>query len=182
LRGAGKLYERREPRLITIACPLCGTSLSPQPNRPPIAAMDSSSCGAHAYMLGAPFGRRVAEDGHLTHLTAHAALRRMGARHLKSGSCVAYWVGCCCCRQPNACKCHRGLQGPCIERGPCVDYSQGRALMMKIYPNRGPTKCIFGAPSGNKKKGQPSRQTFFTVCNYCLGRPLCSPELGFVRR
>jgi hypothetical protein len=43
--------------------------------------MDSSSCGAHAYMLGARFGMRVAEDGHLTFWRAHTALQRMGARH-----------------------------------------------------------------------------------------------------
>ncbi len=41
--------------------------------------MDSSSYGARAYMLGAGFGVR----GHLTHLAA--ALRRMGAWHVKSG-------------------------------------------------------------------------------------------------
>jgi hypothetical protein len=35
--------------------------------------MGSSSCGARAYMLGARFGVRAAEDGHLTHLAAHAA-------------------------------------------------------------------------------------------------------------
>ncbi len=59
----------------------------PQPNRPPRAAMDSSSCGAHVHMLGARFGVRAAEDGHLTFFRAHAALRRMGAWHVKSGCC-----------------------------------------------------------------------------------------------
>ncbi len=39
--------------------------------------MDSSSYGAHADMLGAQFGVRAAEDGHLTHLSAHAAVARM---------------------------------------------------------------------------------------------------------
>jgi hypothetical protein len=43
--------------------------------------MGFSSCGARAYMLGARIGVRAAEDGHLTHLAAHAALRRMGAWH-----------------------------------------------------------------------------------------------------
>jgi hypothetical protein len=90
------------------------SSLSPQPNRAPKAAMDSSSYGAHADMLGARFGLRAAEDEHLTFLRAHAA--------------VAH-VGCCSCHPLNACKCHRGLQGPCIERGPCVDYLQDRALI-----------------------------------------------------
>jgi hypothetical protein len=61
------------------------------------------------------------KDGHLTHLSAHAA--------------VAH-VGCCCCHPPNACKCHRGLQGSCIERGPCINYLQDRAL---IKQNLGPT-------------------------------------------
>jgi hypothetical protein len=36
--------------------------------------MDSSSCGARAYMLDARFGVRAAEDGHLTLLRAHAAV------------------------------------------------------------------------------------------------------------
>jgi hypothetical protein len=49
--------------------------------------MDSSSCGARAYMLGARCGVRAAEDSHLTFLRAHAALRRMGAWHAKSGCC-----------------------------------------------------------------------------------------------
>jgi hypothetical protein len=79
--------------------------------------MDSSSYGAHADMLGARLGVRTAKDGHLTLLRAHAA--------------VAH-VGCCCCHPPNACKCHRGLQGPCIERRPCADYLQDRALIKKI--------------------------------------------------
>jgi hypothetical protein len=82
------------------------SSLSPQPNRAPKAAMDSSSYGAHADMLGARIGVRAAEDGHLTLLRAHAAVVH---------------VGCCCCHPPNACKCHRGLQGPCFKRGTCFD-------------------------------------------------------------
>jgi hypothetical protein len=40
--------------------------------------MDSSSYGAHAYMLGPRFGVRVAEDGHLTLFSAHGAFE--GAR------------------------------------------------------------------------------------------------------
>jgi hypothetical protein len=47
------------------------SSLSPQPNRAPKAAMYFSSYGAHADMLGARFGVRAAEDGHLTLLRAH---------------------------------------------------------------------------------------------------------------
>ena len=35
--------------------------------------MNSHSYGAHADMLGARFGVRAAEDGHLPHLSAHAA-------------------------------------------------------------------------------------------------------------
>jgi hypothetical protein len=50
--------------------------------------MDCSSCVAHAYMLGARCGVRAAEDGHLTHLTAHAGLRRMGAWHVN----VCHWL------------------------------------------------------------------------------------------
>jgi hypothetical protein len=42
--------------------------------RPSRAAIDSSSCGAHAYMLGASFGVRAADDGHLTLLKAHGAV------------------------------------------------------------------------------------------------------------
>jgi hypothetical protein len=91
------------------------------------AAMDSSSYGAHANMLGARFGVRAAEDGHLTLLRAHAA--------------VAH-VGYCCCHPPNACKCHRGLQGPCIERGLRAGYLQDRALIKKNLAQ----------PSGNKKQ------------------------------
>ncbi len=83
--------------------------------------MNSSSYGANAYMLGARFGVRAAEDGHLTFLRAHVA--------------VAH-VGCCCCHPPNACKCHRGLQEPCIQKGLCVDYLQDRALIKQIL---GPT-------------------------------------------
>jgi hypothetical protein len=40
--------------------------------------MDSSSCGAHVHMLGARFGVRAAEDGHLTFLRAHAAVAHVG--------------------------------------------------------------------------------------------------------
>ncbi len=82
--------------------------------------MDSSSYVAHADMLGARFGVRAAEDGHLAVLRAHAAVALVK----------------CCCHPPNACKCHRGLQVPCIERGPCVDYLKDRAL---IKQNLGPT-------------------------------------------
>jgi hypothetical protein len=70
------------------------SSLSSQPNRATKAAIDFSIYGAHADMLGARFGVRAAEDGHLTLLRAHAA--------------VAH-VGCCSCHPPNAWKCHRGL-------------------------------------------------------------------------
>jgi hypothetical protein len=66
-----------------------------------------TSYGAHADMLGARFGVRADEDGHLTLLRAHG---------------VVAHVGCCCCHPPNARKCHRELQGPCIERGPCANY------------------------------------------------------------
>jgi hypothetical protein len=62
--------------------------LSPQPNRATKAAMDSSSYGAHADMLGARFGLCAAEDGHLTFLRAHAA--------------VAH-VGCCSCHPRTQC-------------------------------------------------------------------------------
>jgi hypothetical protein len=41
--------------------------------------MDSSSYGAHAYMLGAQFGVRAAEDEHLTLLRAHAAVAMLAA-------------------------------------------------------------------------------------------------------
>jgi hypothetical protein len=93
--------------------------------------MDFSSYGAHADMLGARFGMRAAEDGHLTLLRAHAA--------------VAH-VGCCCCHPPNACKCHRGLQGP------CADYLQDRAL---IKQNLGPTVSQNKRPpSGNIKNSR----------------------------
>jgi hypothetical protein len=87
------------------------------------------SYGAPAYMHGAHFGMRVAEDGQLTFLKAHAALRRMGARHVTFTSAVAA-VGCCCCHPTYAWTCHRGLQGPCIERGPCLNYLQDRALII----------------------------------------------------
>jgi hypothetical protein len=64
------------------------SSLSPRPNRPPRAAMDSSGCGARAYMLGARFGERAAEDGHLTLLSAHGCMRLYGAWvHGMSGCC-----------------------------------------------------------------------------------------------
>ncbi len=53
---------------------------SPQPNRAPKAAMDSSSYRAHADMLGARFGVRAAEDGHLTCLTGQG---REGTSRLK---------------------------------------------------------------------------------------------------
>jgi hypothetical protein len=80
--------------------------------------MGSSSCGALAYMLGARFGMRVAEDGRLTFLIAHAASRRLGAWHVKSGCCWLLQLP-----TPNASQCRRrGLQGPCIDRGPCVEY------------------------------------------------------------
>jgi hypothetical protein len=49
--------------------------------------MDSSSCGARAYMLGVQFGVRAAEEGYLTFFRAHAALRRTGAWHVKNGCC-----------------------------------------------------------------------------------------------
>jgi hypothetical protein len=77
--------------------------------------MDASGCWAHAYMLGAQLNMRVAEVGHLTFLRAHAALRRMGAWHVKSGCCWLLLL------PPTHCvQCHRGLQGLCIERGPCL--------------------------------------------------------------
>jgi hypothetical protein len=38
-------------------------------------------------MLGARFGARAAEDDRLTVCRVHAALRRMGAWHVKSGCC-----------------------------------------------------------------------------------------------
>jgi hypothetical protein len=31
-----------------------------------------------------------------------------------------------CCHPANASKYNRGLQGPCIEKKPCVDYIQDR--------------------------------------------------------
>jgi hypothetical protein len=111
LRGAGKLCERRDRDWLRSRVHSGGpSSLGPRPNRAPKAAIDSSSYGAHADMLGARFGVRAAEDGHLTLLRAHGAVGH---------------VGCCCCHPPNACKCHRGLQRPCIERGPCADCLTG---------------------------------------------------------
>ncbi len=112
--------------------------------------MDYSSCGAHADMLGARFGVRAAEDGHLTLLRAHG--------------CMAVESVAKC--QPTQCKQKGGVQGPCIERGPCVNYLQDRAL---IKQNLGPT-VVGGEKSwatiGESKRyveGQPSRLSHFTV-------------------
>ncbi len=71
------------------------SSLSPQPNCPPRAEMDSLAV-AHT-PTGAKFGVRAAEDGHCTHLRAHG--------------CMAVDVG-CCCRQPTQCKPNRILAQP----------------------------------------------------------------------
>jgi hypothetical protein len=61
--------------------------------------MDSSSCDAHAYMLGARFGVRAAEDGHLTLLSAHGCMKCMGAEEMSSvvafdGACGFTAHGC----------------------------------------------------------------------------------------
>ncbi len=77
------------------------SSLSPQPNRAPKGAMDSSSYGAHAYLLGAIFGVRAAEDGHLTLLSAPGCV-----------ACQEYWLP---THQMNA-----SDTGDCAERGPCA--------------------------------------------------------------
>jgi hypothetical protein len=68
-------------------------------------------------------GVRAAEDGHLTHLAAHAALRRMGAWHVKSVCCWLLLL------PPTQCV-HmtqqvQEVQEPCIGT---VVYLQDRAL------------------------------------------------------
>jgi hypothetical protein len=112
------------------------------------AALDSPSSGAHASMHGARFGVRAAEDGPLTLLRANVA--------------VAH-VGCCCCHPPNACKCHKGLQGPCIARGPCVDNLQDHDFIKQIHgPNRqGIKKQRPPTWSSDVVVGQPAWQTVF---------------------
>ena len=104
LRGAGKLCERRESGLGELGSRVHSggpSSLGPQPNRAPKAAMGSSSYGAHADMLGARFGVRAAEVGHLAVLSAHGCM-----------ACRVYWLP----TDPmNAYD-----TGECAERGPCA--------------------------------------------------------------
>jgi hypothetical protein len=105
-------------------------SLSPQPNRAPKASADSSSYGAHAYMIGAQLGVRAAEDGHLT------ILRAQGAWHVES-------VGCCCCKPTQWKQMTQGdVQGPCIEMGTCADD-------LISWPNRSANENIFLATAGD---------------------------------
>jgi hypothetical protein len=79
-------------------------------NCAPKAAMDSSSYGAHADMLGAQFGVRAAEDGHLTHLSAHGCME-----------CRVYWLPTHPMNAYDTGECAEG--GPCAQSftGPCVD-------------------------------------------------------------
>ena len=48
--------------------------------------MDSSSDGAHADMLGVRFGVRAAEDGHLPHLSAHAAVAHVATNPMRANA------------------------------------------------------------------------------------------------
>jgi hypothetical protein len=83
--------------------------------------MDSSSYGAHADMLGARYGVRAAEDGHLTLLRAHGTFEVACQEWLLLAAAVAT---------------QGTVQGPCIETEPCVDYLHDGALIIK---NLGPT-------------------------------------------
>ncbi len=68
--------------------------------------MDSSGYGALAYMLGARFSVRAAEDGHLTLLRAHGCMSRVLAVAVAN--------------PPNASKCHRGVCRDRALRGGCA--------------------------------------------------------------
>jgi hypothetical protein len=89
LRGAGTLCERSR-KSQSVASPNWlrsrvhsggPSSLISRPNCAPKAAMDSSSCGAHACMLGARFGVRAAEVRHLAVLSSHGCM-----------ACRVYWL------------------------------------------------------------------------------------------